>query len=175
MRERVPRTAVFAFLAAGGASFCSPVLAQADDLTVVEAVWTTKVMNRQPIDSVKDNSAARPLYFWTRLQGGPIALETLRREGKLPIVHQWVHSTVVGQEGEEVPPDQDDGKQLPGGTITPSGGLSATVNDFGRFRWRTWSHKESMWNGTWTVTVRYANGDPVKCGDDACQWTIELR
>lgn len=171
MRETVRRTAGFAFLASGCLVLCAPVLAQSDDLTVVEAVWTTNVLNRQPIDFVKNDSAARPLYFWIRLQGGPNALETLKKEGKLPIVHQWVHSTIFGQEGEEVHPDQD----LPAGAITPSGGLTAMVNDFGEFRWRTWSRKESVWSGTWTVTVRYANGEPVRCGKGTCNSTIELR
>ena len=175
MRTPVKRPALLVFLALAGVVSYSPASAQSDDLTVVEAVWATRILNRQPVDAVKDRGSVRQLYFWTRLQGGPNALEALERDGKLPIVHQWVHSTIVGQEGEMLSPDQDDGKQLQVGTITPSGGLTSMVSDHGKFRWRTWSHKESVWGGTWTVTVRYANGDPVMCAESACQWAIDLR
>lgn len=159
----------FAITACSSPGFCEA------DLTVVEVAWTSSVVNRQPTDRVQPESRPRPLYFWTRLRGGAATLETLRREGKLPIVHQWVRSTILGQEGEELDPAQDDGKDLGVGSIRGSAGLTATVNDFGSFRWRTWSNKESVTAGTWTVTVRYANGDPVLCSGEPCQWSITLR
>lgn len=148
--------------------------AQVDDLTVIQAVWTTRIgSDKQFVGKLSDGSPAKPLYFWTRLQGGPEALERLRQEGRLPIVHQWVHSTAVEQTVDEVDPDQE-GTHLSVGSIRGTGGLASMVDASGAFRWRTWSLKQSVAPGTWTVTVRYATGEPVMCGSRACRWSIEL-
>jgi hypothetical protein len=164
------------------ATTCGNSAAQVSDLTVVEAVWTTRIEDRLPVGQVKQRSAVRSLYFWTRLKGGNKALELLRVEGKLPIVHQWIHSTSVTKgdvetlgTDQDLLPAREDGRPLSAGDIEHSVGLAATANDLGTFRWRTWSHKESVWNGTWTVFVRYANGDPVLCNEQPCRWRIQVR
>lgn len=158
-----------------GALAFAATSAWASDLTVAEAVWTSGVHNRQYVDQVRPGSVARELYFWIRLRGGPKALEALKQSGKLPIIHQWVHSTVLGEEALEVEPEQDDGKQLTAGSIEDLGGLSAMVNDSGAFRWRTWSHKESLRRGTWIVTVRFSDGEAVQCDNRPCRWSLVVR
>lgn len=162
-----PRAAALLVALLGGGS------AIGGDLSVVEAVWTTSVVNRQYGPKVAPNSPARPLYFWTKLKGGTASLEALQKEGKLPIKHHWKFSNVFRAGGEDREPDQE-GKVLSAGDIRDQGGITALVSEGGAFTWRTWTHKQSMWGGTWTVTVLYATGEPVMCNDKPCSWTIKM-
>jgi hypothetical protein len=147
--------------------------AGAGDLTVLEGVWTTSVSDRQYGPRVQPASQARPIYFWTRLSGGPESLQELQQQGKLPVRHVWKFSNVFKSGTEKVDPVQE--KALPVGDIVDHGGLSAAVGQTGSFTWRTWSRKDAVWGGTWAVTVQYADGQPVMCGGKPCQWTIKLR
>ena len=144
------------------------------DLTVMEAVWTTSVVNREYGTKVEPNSPAQSLYFWTKLKGGKAALEELKKEGKLPIKHHWKFSNIFKTGSGIVDPDQE-GKVLPAGGIQDErGGISSLVSQGGNFTWRTWTHKESVWGGAWTVTVKYATGEPIICNGKPCSWTIKL-
>ncbi len=150
--------------------------ANAGDLTVVEGVWTTGVdkESRQYKDRLDKTAPAQPLYFWTRLKGGRESLEWLVKNGKLPIMHEWVFSNAFTTSLDKVDPQQE-GKSLPAGNISDTGGLTSLVNNDGKFLWRTWSNKESLWRGTWVVAVKYADGQPVMCGPKACRWLIVLK
>ena len=151
-------------------------MAIAGDLTVVEGVWTTGVDkdSRQYKDRLEKTAPAKPLYFWTRLKGGRESLEWLAKNGKLPITHEWVFSNAFGKSLDNVDPEQE-GKSLPAGNISDTGGLASLINKDGQFLWRTWSNKESVWRGTWVVAVKYADGQPVMCGPKTCRWLIELK
>jgi hypothetical protein len=147
--------------------------ALAGDLTVLEGIWTTSVTNRQYGPKVEADSQARPIYFWTRLSGGKESLETLQKQGRLPIMHVWKFDNVFTSETKKVEPVQD--KVLGVGDIVDQGGLVSLVTQTGRFTWRTWSRKEAVWGGKWTVTVQYADGQPVMCDGKPCRWTIKLQ
>jgi hypothetical protein len=148
----------------------------AGDLTVVEGVWTTGVDkdSRQYKDRLDKSVPAQPLYFWTRLKGGRESLEWLAKNGKLPIMHEWIFSNAIKKSLDSVDPQQE-GKSLSAGHISDTGGLASLVNKDGQFLWRTWSNKESVWRGTWVVAVKYADGEPVMCGPKACRWLIVIK
>jgi hypothetical protein len=151
---------------------CSWV-SHAGDLTVVEAVWTTSVNERQYGAKVEPESPARPIYFWTRLAGGPESLAALKKNGKLPIKHVWRFANVFESGSSSVDPAQE--RVLNAGQIVDANGaLGGLVDRTGQFTWRTWSKKESVWGGTWTVLVQYADGEPVMCSGSPCQWSINL-
>jgi hypothetical protein len=150
------------------------VHANAGDLTVIEAVWTTSVTARQYGRQVEPDAPARPLYFWTKLAGGQEALEILRQQGKLPIKHHWKFTNVFDASAEDQDPEQESAKYLPAGDIRDQGGMAALVNDGKNFTWRTWTHKKAVWGGTWTVTVVYSDGSPVLCESKPCSWSISL-
>lgn len=162
-------------LGAGCAALCPffTSAALAGDLTVVEGVWTTSVSNRQYGTLLEAGSPAQPIYFWTRLSGGKEALEVLQRQGRLPIRHVWSFSNVFTSSKQDMDPVQE--KTLSAGEITDQGALAGLVDRRGHFTWRTWSRKEAVWGGQWTVSVQYANGAPVMCQGKPCRWSINLR
>lgn len=146
-----------------------------DDLTVAEAVWTSAIDNRQYVGRVNPGARVKSLYFWTRLKGGAKALEVLKKEGKLPITHHWIYPNVFKEDNTAISPDQEF-KVLPAGSIADdNGGIASVVSNGQNFLWRTWSHKESLRRGKWTVLVKYADGQPLKCGSEDCRWTIEIQ
>ncbi|WP_353615282.1 DUF2914 domain-containing protein [Paracidovorax valerianellae] len=67
---------------------------------------------------------------------------------------------------------QDILKLLAVGSIVDNGGLTETVREGRQFRWRTWSHKQSLRRGRWIVRVLYADGEPVPCESRPCQWSF---
>lgn len=146
----------------------------ANDLRVSEVVWTSGVAERQFKDKLRSGAEVSEIFFWTLLKGGARSLEDLRARGKLPIVHEWSYSSSLVFDASRDEPEQE--KVLPAGTVEERrGGLAATVLERGEFRWRTWSHKQSLWPGTWVVKVKYADGEPVPCDAEKCSWSFLVR
>lgn len=171
---RSPRPLAAALVLGCGLGFFG--LASAQDLRVERGVWTSGVQYRQFTNELRAEGRVRELYFWTLLRGGPDTLTSLREQGKLPIIHQWTYLSPLDDESDSVSPEQEDSeeiaKQLNVGTIVDNGGLTETVREGRRFRWRTWSHKQSLWPGRWVVKVLYADGSPIPCDAGPCRWTF---
>jgi hypothetical protein len=165
----IGRIALCAALATSGMS----AVAHAGDLTVIEAVWTSSIAGRQYGARVEPDSPARPMYFWTKLAGGPESLAVLRRNGKLPIKHVWQFANVFDSGSSVIDPSQERALAV-GQIVDVNGALGDLVDRTGQFTWRTWSKKESVQGGTWTVSVQYADGEPVMCSGKPCQWSIDL-
>lgn len=158
---------------------CATSIATAQDLQVVQGVWSSGVQDRQFINQLRSGAAVGELYFWTLLKGGPKTLSELQAKGKLPIVHEWSFASPLSVEPDARSPEQENeqevAKLLGVGAIVDRGGLTATVNEGRDFRWRTWSHKQSLWRGKWVVRVLYADGTPVPCDSQPCRWTFFVR
>ncbi|WP_284410996.1 DUF2914 domain-containing protein [Acidovorax sp. SUPP2539] len=176
-RGRAIRQLFFALVLGSGLGFAGLTFSQ--DLRVERGVWTSGVQNRQYTKELRSDTGVSELYFWTLLKGGPDTLSSLKEQGKLPIIHQWSFSSPLSIAPDVMAPTQEDsqdiGKLLEVGAIVDNGGLTATVNEGRDFRWRTWSHKQSLWRGRWIVRVLYADGEPVPCDKKPCQWSFVVR
>jgi hypothetical protein len=153
--------------------------ATAQDLKVVQGVWTSSVQDRQFTNELRTGAAVSDLHFWTLLKGGAQTLSELQSRGKLPIIHEWTFVSALRVPADAVSPaqenEQEAAKLLGVGAIVDRGSLKATVGDGREFRWRTWSHKQSLWRGTWVVRVLYADGQPVACDKQPCHWSFYVR
>jgi hypothetical protein len=160
-------------------ALCAMGQVVAQDLRVVQGVWTSGVEDRQFTNQLRSGAAVGELHFWTLLKGGPKTLSELQTRGKLPIVHEWSFASPLSIEADAMSPAQENeqevAKLLGVGAIVDRGGLASTVNEGRDFRWRTWSHKQSLWRGTWVVRVLYADGEPVQCDTPPCRWTFFVR
>lgn len=158
---------------------CAAGQVAAQDLRVVQGVWTSGIQDRQFTNQLRSGAAVGELHFWTLLKGGPKTLSELQTKGKLPIVHEWSFPSPLRVEADAMSPvqenEQEVAKLLGVGAIVDRGGLASTVNEGRDFRWRTWSHKQSLWRGTWIVRVLYADGEPVPCDTPPCRWTFFVR
>ena len=152
---------------------------KADDLRVVQGVWTSSVRDRQYTNQLRSGVAVGELHFWTLMKGGPKTLAHLQSRGKLPVLHEWTFASPLRIPADAMSPIQDSeqevAKLLGVGAIVDRGGLSATVNEGREFRWRTWSHKQSLSRGTWVVRVLYADGTEVPCEAQPCRWSFFVR
>ena len=114
-----------------------------------------------------------PIVLWTRLVGFPAALERLRAEAKLPIQHQWYWSSGIIVDGQEL--SLEHAMALGAGSGERMEDLEREVSRRGYFDWRTWSKKNDIFPGHWTVDVVYADGTPVDCGGKPCEYSIDVR
>jgi hypothetical protein len=151
----------------------------AQDLRVEKGVWTSGVQNRQYTTELRSGASVGNLFFWTLLKGGRGTLVELQSQGKLPIIHEWTFASPLRIPPDPLSPFQEDeqeaAKLLGVGAIIDQGGLTSAVDEGREFRWRTWSHKQSLWRGTWVVRVLYADGQPVACGKQPCHWSFFVR
>lgn len=151
----------------------------AQDMRVVQGVWTSGVRDRQFTDQLRSGVAVGTLHFWTLLKGGPQTMSELQTRGRLPIVHEWAFKSPLLVDPDTLSPEQENAQEvakvLGVGAIVDRGGLASSVNDGKDFRWRTWSHKQNLWRGTWVVRVLYADGEPVPCETPPCRWTFFVR
>lgn len=155
-------------------SLAGPATAQ--DLRVEKGVWTSGVQNRQYTTELRSGADVGALFFWTLLKGGSRTLSELQARGKLPIIHEWTFASPLLIPSELQSPaqenEQEAAKLLGVGAIVDRGGLASTISEGREFRWRTWSHKQSLWRGTWVVRVLYADGQPLPCDKQPCHWSF---
>ena len=148
-------------------------------LRVAEVAWTTSVADRSYVDHLTATVDAntRP-YFWTRLEGNSAALETMRREGRLPIQHRWIH-WIGGRwpdSTREVPTEEWEAKLLAVGQIEIPERLAIEIESRQYFDWRTWSRRQTLTPGLWEVEVVDNDGMPLPCkGRDLCRIMIEVK
>lgn len=144
----------------------------ATPLSVTEVRWTNAVTDGQYVESYDGTAPFQPLYLWMRVRGGREALDQLKAQGRLPIRHRWFKVL-----GTQIRYDQctdvinlDIGNEA---TLQP---LTTELTSRGFFDWRTWSMKDHVSPGWWLVTLEYATGEAVLCGDDAhkCEFGIDI-
>jgi hypothetical protein len=181
MRKRASTRSSFAamLVAASAATLSAPAAAEGD-VRVAEYAWTSSVRGRDYTNRFEDSSAApvAQIFFWTRLEGSNAALEALRRDGKLPIRHQWRRYVGTIPDFDNATPLDE--MPLDVGRQDVIHGLELELLGRGFFDWRTWSTKHVVRPGFYTVRVLYADGGPVPCLrhralQPDCRFSIELR
>jgi hypothetical protein len=154
-----------------------PVSGSTGDLRVAEGVWTDGVEQRQYRHRYSTEAPNGALSFWTRILGSEEALKTLRQQNRLPIYHLWYHREAGEIEAESEVPEQGPAFSWPlaVGTKSTIEPLAREIAHDGSFDWRTWSSRIHVSPGWWTVSVVDAQGNPLPCGRDDCEFRIQVR
>ena len=164
--------AMFALLTAGS---MIPLSSIAVPVEIESYVWTDHVAKRQPARTYKVVARVRGLYLWTRVKGNAQALDYIRRNGAIPVVHKWYRLNSRGMEYEGF-----DDIALDVGSQEDLRKLEGQVAQTGFFTWRVWSRKENLTPGQWLVKIVTDEDDPVPCADGGtqrvkCELEIEIR
>ncbi len=149
-----------------------------DDIEIVEAVWTSGVKDRMPVDKLGLSVSKPPLVLWTRMTGDRNTLTALKANGKLPIRHRWLR--FIGAAGEVVRSTATDdiSREIDLGAKLSE--LELEVARRSHFDWRFWSEKQNAGVGQWEVEILYATDEPVMCKRDAgakapCKFAITIK
>jgi hypothetical protein len=109
----------------------------------------------------------RPLYLWMTLHGTQAAVDRMRTGPPLAIEVRWMRE------------DGNAPTSATGLTIGRPGvadALEQQVRVRGFFEWHSWTWKNALGAGTWTVSLTYPNGRLLRCGQDAqpCRFAINV-
>lgn len=158
---------------------CASAAGAEDAVQVSEVAFTSQLQGREVTGRYSDGSTApvAPIIFWSRLEGRETALATLRDKHKLPIRHQWRRYAGWQEAFEDREPIDE--MALDVGRDTVLAGLQLEFTNRGFFDWRTWSRKDVLSPGVYTVVVVYADGTPVPCAPSVassrgCQFSIAI-
>jgi hypothetical protein len=124
--------------------------------------------NQPPPQGRPPASAAEPLYLWLVLDGNQAAIDDMRAGGGLKIEVHWVRDSASGA------PDLVTVLTVGGPGLADT--LAQEVRRRGFFQWHSWTRKDTLSAGTWTVFLTYPDGKPLPCGPDAqpCRFEINL-
>lgn len=143
-------------------------------VSIVDAAWTHGVgEDRQPRERLERADPDRPLTLWMKVSCSPEALDDLRADGKLPILHKWMRNAYSRLSPVGIL-RMTDSISLSAGSADLFGGLELEARRRGQFDWRTWSTKCNLSRGSWLVRVTYADGSPVLCSGKPCEYRINL-
>ncbi|WP_337996938.1 hypothetical protein [Oleispirillum naphthae] len=144
------------------AAFAAP---PTDEVITVEAIWTSRVVEREATDRLHSPVPVAPLTLWTRISGTPEALQRLEHGG-LPLRHVWMRQAPGGLESDGAPEVIDEVPLDIAGIEALRAKLRQEVAQRGHFDWRTWSTKQNLRPGIWLVRLLYADRSPVACRSD---------
>jgi hypothetical protein len=117
--------------------------------------------------------AGQPLYLSLTVQGGQSAVDQLRNAGGIPIIVHWTRDD-GGSTGKSAP---DLTSELTIGRPGIAAALAGEVEHQGHFAWHTWTRKDTLTPGQWSVSLTYPDGAPVMCGQSAaepCRFSINI-
>jgi hypothetical protein len=111
-----------------------------------------------------------PVYFWIKVKGGQAAVERLRSDGRLAIEVRWIHDGGNASAGT-----RDHITELPIGRRELASSFAEQVKRYGFFEWHSWARKDVLGRGRWTVSLTYADGQPVLCGEaQPCRFPLTV-
>ena len=163
--------------------FCvtAPAFAQAPpnrpELFITEFAWTNTVNSERNFDKkYVDRGPTAPIVFWTKVQATKEALDSLRKDGRLPIWHKWFVNcgATFRFDVSKDPIDVIDLGSIPRETAVQQ--LQIEVDNRGYFDWRTWSRKERVSSCWYTIKVVDNKDSILYCEEikDDCELTIKL-
>ncbi|MGC2411412.1 MAG: hypothetical protein WA459_01780 [Stellaceae bacterium] len=114
----------------------------------------------------------RPLYLWMTINGGPAAVDRLAAEGRLAIeVHRNREATGATAGAPDLV------TELTVGRPELASIFAQKVRTEGHFQWHSWTRKDSLSPGRWTVSLTYPDGQAVLCGSSPgapCRLSIDV-
>jgi len=139
-----------------------PIVYAESLVQVVEMVWTGEISDtKSPVQRYENNTTPKgnALCMWTTLRGGQPALEHLKQQGKITIVHKWRYKKFRWKT-ERINVSIGRDAPLDAATLQK---LAYEIEAQGYFDWRTWSKKTHVIPITYTVTVVDGFDDPIAC------------
>jgi hypothetical protein len=112
-------------------------------------------------------TSGRPIYVWFTLDGGQAAVDQLRSGSPMAIQVHWAN-------------DNPNGHAPPLTTAVTVGrpDLASTfqgeVQRTGSFTWHSWTRKDALSPGRWTVSLTAPDGQPITCGQAPCQLSFDV-
>lgn len=112
-------------------------------------------------------TAGRPIYVWFTLDGGQAAVDQLKSGAPMAIQVHWTNDNPGGH----APPlTTSVSVGRPGLASTFEGEIKRT----GSFTWHSWTRKDVLSPGRWTVSLTAPDGQPIACGQAPCQLSFDV-
>jgi hypothetical protein len=116
---------------------------------------------------VSGATTGRPIYIWFTLDGGQAAVDQLRGGSPMAIQVHWTSDSPAAH----APPLTT---SLSVGRPDLAAAFQSEVQRAGSFQWHSWTRKDSLSPGRWTVSLTDPNGQPLTCGQAPCQLSFDV-
>lgn len=117
-----------------------------------------------PVSAV---TPGRPIYVWFTLDGGQAAVDQLQAGRPVAIQVHWTSDNTSGH----APPLTTN---LTVGRPDLASTFAGEVQRTGSFQWHSWTRKDALSPGHWTVSLTAPDGQPLTCGQAPCQLSFDV-
>jgi hypothetical protein len=114
-------------------------------------------------------SAGRPVYVWFTLDGGQAAVDQLRGGSPVAVQVHWTNDNP--NPSVHAPPLTTN---LAVGRPDLATTFQGEVQRTGSFQWHSWTRKDTLSPGRWTVSLTAPDGQPLTCGQAPCQLSFDV-
>jgi hypothetical protein len=118
---------------------------------------------------VSGATTGRPVYVWFTLDGGQAAVDQLRGGSPVAIQVHWTNDN-PSPTTHAPPLTTNLGVGRPDLAATFQGEVQRT----GSFHWHSWTRKDALSPGRWTVSLTAPDGQPIACGQAPCQLSFDV-
>lgn len=144
-------------------------------LDIIEIVWTDGITEeKNPLNIYRNDGSApvdQPLFLWIKVRGRQEAFDRLKQKGRLTIQHKWTYNN-LGWQTDRIDVSIGRDPVIDDMTLMK---LEQELAAKGYFDWRTWSKKERLVPGEYSVTCVDGFDQPLRCSqDESCQMSIQL-
>lgn len=112
-------------------------------------------------------TVGRPLYVWMVLDGGEAAVDQLKNGSQVSIQVHWTNDNAASKAPALT-------SNLTVGRPDIAATLAGQVAKTGHFQWHSWTRKDVLSPGHWTVSLTDPSGQPISCGQGPCQLSINV-
>lgn len=112
-------------------------------------------------------TSGRPIYVWFTLDGGQAAVDQLRGGRPMAIQVHWTNDNPSGH----APPLTT---SISVGRPDLAAAFAGEVQHTGSFQWHSWTRKDALSPGHWTVSLTAPDGQPLSCGQAPCQLSFDV-
>jgi hypothetical protein len=114
-------------------------------------------------------TTGRPIYVWFTLDGGQAAVDQLRGGSPVAIQVHWTNDNP--NPTTHAPPLTT---ALSVGRPDLAATFQGEVQRTGSFQWHSWTRKDALSPGRWTVSLTAPDGQPLTCGQAPCQLSFDV-
>lgn len=114
-------------------------------------------------------TSGRPVYVWFTLDGGQAAVDQLRGGSQVAIQVHWTNDNP--NPSVHAPPLTTN---LSVGRPDLAATFQGEVQRTGSFQWHSWTRKDALSPGRWTVSLTAPDGQPITCGQAPCQLSFDV-
>jgi hypothetical protein len=101
------------------------------------------------------------------LDGGQAAVDQLKSGSQVSIQVHWTNDNAASRAPALT-------SNLSVGRPAIAATLAGQVAKTGHFQWHSWTRKDALSPGHWTVSLTDPSGQPITCGQGPCQLSIDV-